>query len=110
MLVMLRGRWPELASPLFLCESLLPDWAALARGPVECGPQPGHTLCGSWLSAWLCHHVGSTFHVRRAGRPHMLEVGTAPRGWWEGTAGLTSWGISLFPPQLVLILSGALLV
>lgn len=35
MLVMLRGRWPGLASPLFLCGSLLPDWAALARGPVE---------------------------------------------------------------------------
>lgn len=33
--VMLRGHWPGLVLPLFLCESLLPDWAALARVPVE---------------------------------------------------------------------------
>lgn len=40
----------------------------------------------------------------------MLGVGTAARGQWEGTVGLTSWGISLFPPQLTLTLQVALLV
>lgn len=74
----------------------------MVHGPVTLWVAPG-CLPGS-ATMWAAPFTAGGLGV------HMLGVGTAARGQWEGTVGLTAWGISLFPPQLILTLQVALLV